>query len=613
MNTFGNIFRVEIFGESHGPALGCTLDGLPAGFQLDLEDIVFELSRRRPRQSIESTARREADSFEILSGFFRGRFTGMPLTAVFHNSDAKPADYCGTAARPSHADYAANRKYGGYNDPRGGGAFSGRLTAPLVFAGAIAKQLLREHGIRVFSHVLRIGNISDLRFEPCMCEQPMLDPFFPLVAPNRRSAFEELFEKAAAGKTSLGGIVECAALLEPESAFFGEPFFDGVESMISHIVFSIPGIHGIEFGAGFGFADLDGASANDRILSGGKTKTNNSGGINGGIANGMPIVFRACFRPVPTVMREQVRKLFLLPADVTTYAYSRADVPPSRLPPQSLCSILFSGSSEFSARRNIPICKLFDLRSFIMNELDGFRAEIDRIDTELARLLELRFDLCEEIGRYKRMNGLPIENCEREKELVAARTEGMLSHRSDAVAVFRMIIRRAKRIQKEKLNLYLVGMPGSGKSRTARRLARAIEKPVADTDKLIIDKQGMSIDEIFDTHGEAFFREIESETLLGVAERGGHVVATGGGILTVERNIPIIKGSGIVVFLNRDISILLNAKTSNRPLIRGGREAVLKLYAERIETYRKCADLIVDPDSAGCIGRILDYYKRITE
>lgn len=156
-------------------------------------------------------------------------------------------------------------------------------------------------------------------------------------------------------------------------------------------------------------------------------------------------------------------------------------------------------------------------------------------------------------------------------------------------------------------------MPGSGKSRTARRLARAIEKPVADTDKLIIDKQGMSIDEIFDTHGEAFFREIESETLLGVAERGGHVVATGGGILTVERNIPIIKGSGIVVFLNRDISILLNAKTANRPLIRGGREAVLKLYAERIETYRKCADLIVDPDSAGCIGRILDYYKRITE
>lgn len=220
LNTFGNIFRVEIFGESHGPALGCTLDGLPAGFQPDLEDIAFELSRRRPRQSIESTARREADSFEILSGFFRGRFTGMPLTAVFRNSDAKSTDYCGTAARPSHADYAANRKYGGYNDPRGGGAFSGRLTAPLVFAGAIAKQLLREHGIRVFSHVLRIGNISDLRFEPCMCEQPMLDPFFPLVAPNRRSAFEELFEKAAADKTSLGGIVECAALLEPESAFF---------------------------------------------------------------------------------------------------------------------------------------------------------------------------------------------------------------------------------------------------------------------------------------------------------------------------------------------------------------------------------------------------------
>ena len=208
----------------------------------------------------------------------------------------------------------------------GGGAFSGRLTAPLVFAGAIAKQLLREHGIRVFSHVLRIGNISDLRFEPCMREQPMLDPFFPLVVPSRRSAFEELFEKAAADKTSLGGIVECAALLEPESAFFGEPFFDGVESMISHIVFSIPGIHGIEFGAGFGFADLDGVSANDRILSGGKTKTNNSGGINGGIANGMPIVFRACFRPVPTVMREQLSIDFVTGEETVLTPRGRHDV-----------------------------------------------------------------------------------------------------------------------------------------------------------------------------------------------------------------------------------------------------------------------------------------------
>lgn len=144
-------------------------------------------------------------------------------------------------------------------------------------------------------------------------------------------------KKLAADKTSLGGIVECAALLEPESAFFGEPFFDGVESMISHIVFSIPGIHGIEFGAGFGFADLDGASANDRILSGGKTKTNNSGGINGGIANGMPIVFRACFRPVPTVMREQLsidfvtgEETVLTPRGRHDVAYSRADVPPSR-------------------------------------------------------------------------------------------------------------------------------------------------------------------------------------------------------------------------------------------------------------------------------------------
>ena len=153
MNTFGNIFRIEIFGESHGPALGCTLDGLPAGFQPDLEDIAFELSRRRPRQSIESTARREADSFEILSGFFRGRFTGMPLTAVFRNSDAKSTDYCGTAARPSHADYAANRKYGGYNDPRGGGAFSGRAAPKIAQNGRKPSVAVRVYGSREFSFI----------------------------------------------------------------------------------------------------------------------------------------------------------------------------------------------------------------------------------------------------------------------------------------------------------------------------------------------------------------------------------------------------------------------------------------------------------------------------
>lgn len=248
-----------------------------------------------------------------------------------------------------------------------------------------------------------------------------------------------------------------------------------------------------------------------------------------------------------------------------------------------------------------------------MNELNSFRAEIDSIDAELARLLELRFETCEKIGQYKRINGIPIENRERERELIAAHTDAMPAYQADAAAVFRAIIRRSKHIQKAGLNIYLVGMPGSGKSRTARRLAKALEKPVIDTDKLIIASQGMSIDAIFDAYGEGYFRKLESETLLRAAESGGQVVATGGGILTVEQNIPLIKSSGIVVFLNRDIGILLNAKTVNRPLIRSGREAILKLYSERIETYRACADIIVNPDSAGCIGKIIDYYKKVTD
>lgn len=326
MNTFGNAFRISIFGESHGPAIGCTIDGLPAGFRPNLEAVEFELSRRRPRQSAESTSRREPDSFEIVSGLFRGCFTGMPVTVLFQNRDAHSADYCSTAARPSHADYAAYKKFGGHNDIRGGGAFSGRLTAPLVFAGAIAKQLLFERGISVFSHVLRIADVSDLPFDPCLCAQPALDPFFPLVDGKKQALFEARFKKAATEGTSLGGIVECAAVCSREPTFFGEPFFDGVESIISHIVFSIPGIHGIEFGAGFGFAQLDGASANDCILPDGRTETNNSGGINGGIANGMPIIFRACFRPVPTIMREQASIDLLTGEKVVLASRGRHDV-----------------------------------------------------------------------------------------------------------------------------------------------------------------------------------------------------------------------------------------------------------------------------------------------
>lgn len=309
MNTFGRMFRISIFGESHGPCVGCTIDGLPAGFEPDFDEVMVELRLRSPRKSTESTARNEKDEFEIMSGLYNSRCTGMPITVMFKNSDARSIDYKTNIARPSHADYAVYKKYGGFNDGRGGGAFSGRLTTPIVFAGALAKQLLKKHSIAIISHVLRIGMVSDEPFDPLMEHIPELDRSFPLLDREKKPKFLKQFEDARLHGTSLGGTVECAITgISNERLLpfgIGEPFFDSIESVISHIMFSIPAIHGIEFGAGFSFASSDGASMNDEILPNGRTLSNNSGGINGGISNGMPIIFRTCFRPVPTIRRPQ--------------------------------------------------------------------------------------------------------------------------------------------------------------------------------------------------------------------------------------------------------------------------------------------------------------------
>lgn len=299
MNWFGNNLRISVFGESHGAAVGCTIDGLPAGFIPNLSCVDFELARRAPSRGAESTKRNESNEYEILSGLYNGVCTGSPLTAVFRCTDARGSDYEHIPPRPSHADLAASVKYSGFNDPRGGGMFSGRLTVPIVFAGALCKQLLSKHGIHIASHILRIGSVADSSFDPVMLELPQLDPFFPLIDEEKRTIIEEVFAEKRAAGDSIGGSVECAVLGLPIG--LGSPFFNGLESVLSHLLFSIPGVHGVEFGAGFDFASMKGSEANDAILPNLKTLTNNSGGINGGISNGMPVIFRAVFRPVPSI------------------------------------------------------------------------------------------------------------------------------------------------------------------------------------------------------------------------------------------------------------------------------------------------------------------------
>ena len=299
MNSFGTAIRIEIFGESRGAAVGCVVDGLPAGFSPDLERIRFELSRRAPRRSAESTPRSEADDFQIVSGYRKDRLTGAPLCVLFPSRDADPDAPVPRAARPSHADLTASVKFRGFNDPRGGGMFSGRLTLPLLFAGALIGQILSEKGILITSHIFNIGEIFDEPFDACMKEVPSIDAMFPLINKELKQQIEALFHSVRTASDSVGCSVECAVLGVP--AGIGEPFFDSIESMISHLVFSVPGVHAIEFGRGFGLCTMLGHEANDPILPGGSTLSNNSGGINGGISNGMPIIFRAGFRPVPSI------------------------------------------------------------------------------------------------------------------------------------------------------------------------------------------------------------------------------------------------------------------------------------------------------------------------
>ena len=309
-NTFGNALSVTIFGESHGAAIGAVIDGLASSLIVDEDFIRHQLSLRRPAGRI-STARREADEFQILSGVYEGRTTGSSLCIVIPNADTKSGDYQTEIARPGHADYTAECKYHGYQDARGGGHFSGRVTAALVAAGAILIPTLKGKGITIGTHVARCAGVNDapFAFDESELKAQLLDlneiPFAVLDA----SAGEQMQAAIDAARTegdSVGGVLETAIVGLP--AGIGEPWFDSVESLLSHALFSIPAVKGVEFGDGFALADRKGSEANDAFVVEDdlvSTKTNHHGGINGGIANGMPVVFRCAIKPTPTIAKVQ--------------------------------------------------------------------------------------------------------------------------------------------------------------------------------------------------------------------------------------------------------------------------------------------------------------------
>lgn len=307
-NTFGTSVAVTLFGESHGEYIGAVIDGLAPGIPIDHEYIARMLTLRRPDGKI-STPRKEKDEYKIVSGTVDGRTTGTPVTVLIPNENVKSGDYSQmkTVARPSHADYTAECKYHGYQDSRGGGHFSGRITAALVAAGAICKYALEQKGIYIGTHVKKCAGISDRDFDDLQSDIASVNSkSFAVLDSDADGKMREAILAAASDGDSVGGVLETAVVGMP--AGVGEPWFDSVESMISHMMFSIPAVKGIEFGAGFAISDMRGSEANDPIrIANGKavTSTNNNGGVNGGITNGMPIVFRCAVKPTPTVFKPQ--------------------------------------------------------------------------------------------------------------------------------------------------------------------------------------------------------------------------------------------------------------------------------------------------------------------
>ncbi len=303
-SSIGENIRLTLFGQSHSPAVGMTLEGIPAGKRLDMDQLSAFLARRAPGRNAWSTARKEADQPEFLSGLVDGVTCGVPLTAIIRNGDTRSGDYAllRDIPRPGHADYPAQIKYRGFQDVAGGGHFSARLTAPLCVAGGVCLQLLAAEGIRVFARILSIGDIQDQG----ELVSPVSDQEFPVVDAGRGLAMRNLIASVKAEGNSVGGIVEC--VVDGLPAGIGDPIFGGMENRISAIVFGIPAVKGIEFGAGFAVSRMTGAENNDAYgIRDGRVilLSNHCGGVLGGITVGTPLVFRAAFKPTPSIAAPQ--------------------------------------------------------------------------------------------------------------------------------------------------------------------------------------------------------------------------------------------------------------------------------------------------------------------
>lgn len=418
MNYIGETLRLSIFGASHEAQIGMTLDGFPAGERIGTDALAAFLSRRAPGRNAWSSARREADEPEFLSGLRDGVSDGAPITAILRNTDARGADYASISAvpRPGHADYAAWVRTGSI--PAGGGAWSGRMTAALCIAGGICLQFLERRGVAVRSRIAQIGGIAD-EGELTAASRP---GGFPTLSAERGGEMIAAIAAAKAEGDSLGGTAECAVFGLP--AGLGGPLFDGLEGRISALLYAIPAVKGVEFGLGFAAARLRGSENNDPfVLRAGRveTATNNCGGLLGGVTDGMPLLFRAAFKPTPSIAKTQKSVDLASMTETELSVGGRHDpcVVPRALP----C---------VEAAAAIALCDAMISRGTEGEELAALRARIDRLDGDIQTLFERRMALCERVAAYKAGHALPVRDAAREREklrLSAARASaGMAAY-----------------------------------------------------------------------------------------------------------------------------------------------------------------------------------------
>jgi chorismate synthase len=392
-STYGKNIKVSIFGASHAPEIGVTVEGFPSGEAVDLQALQAFLERRAPGRDELSTARREPDAPEFLSGLTDGKTDGKPLKAVIRNKNARTGDYesIKDTPRPGHADYTARMKYGEDFDMAGGGPFSGRMTAPLCIAGGIALQILARKGISIHAQVISAGGVS-----------------------GNEDVMRAAVAAAKAEGDSVGGIVECTA--EGVPAGFGGPMFQGLESRIAEIVYGIPAVKGVDFGAGFSAAYMTGSECNDpfefrdgRVV----TTTNNCGGILGGISTGMPIVFRAAFKPTPSIAKEQQT------VNLKTFENTTITVPGRHDP-----CIVFRAIPVVEAAAALAILDaMLDPRE--SKTLQGCREQMDEVNAQMLRLFEQRMELSAQFAEIKKEQGLPVYDAAREQEILDKVCEGL--------------------------------------------------------------------------------------------------------------------------------------------------------------------------------------------